>query len=88
MTIARRKQICLDVTSYYHCTTRCVRHSFLCGKDKITRRNYNHRRKWIEDHLLKLAEVFCIDIAGYAIMSNLYHVVLHVLLKTDRSGNH
>ena len=78
MTTARRKQVCLDVTTVYHCVTRCVRRSFLCGYDKLTRKNYNHRRAWIEDRLLLLAEVFCIEIVGYAILSNHYHVLLNV----------
>lgn len=78
MTIARRKQLCLDVTPYYHCITRCVRRAFLCCQDRESRRIYDHRRGWIEKHLLLLSEVFCIDIAGYAIMSNHYHVVLKV----------
>lgn len=78
MTIARRRQICLEVTPYYHCITRCVRRSYLCGYDKLTKQNFDHRRGWIENRLLLLAEVFCIDVAGYAILSNHHHLVLKV----------
>ncbi len=74
----RKQQISLAVTPYYHCISRCVRRSYLCGQDDLTGQNYEHRRSWIEDKALAIAQVFAIDIASYAIMSNHYHLVLFI----------
>jgi len=74
----RSQQISLDATLYYHCISRCVRRAFLCGKDAVTGESYGHRRGWLEGKLLALPNTFAINIAAYAIMSNHYHVVLHI----------
>ena len=74
----RKSQISLIDTPYYHCVSRCVRRSFLCGVDKYSGQSYEHRRGWVEERLLFLSTVFAIDICAYAIMNNHTHVVLCV----------
>jgi REP element-mobilizing transposase RayT len=74
----RYAQVSLEATPYYHCIARCVRRAYLCGTDISTGECYEHRRQWLEDRLLELADIFSIDVCAYAIMSNHYHAVLHV----------
>ena len=72
-------------TPYYHCTSRCVRRAFLCGLDALTGKDYEYRRQWVEDRILFLGEVFCIDVCAYAVMSNHHHVVLHINMAEAQS---
>ncbi len=78
MTRPRSEIVSLDDTPNYHCVSRCVRRAFLCGDDRYSGKNFDHRKPWLVDRLKLLGEVFAIDIAAYAVMSNHYHVVLHV----------
>ncbi len=78
MTQARENLICLEETSFYHCYVRCVRRAFLCGEDMHSGTNYDHRKQWLVSRLKFLSYIYAIDICAYAVMSNHYHVVLHV----------
>ncbi len=78
MTQSRASQVSLADTPYYHCISRCVRRAYLCGEDQFSGNSFEHRRKWMVERIHYLASVFNIDICAYAIMSNHYHLALHV----------
>lgn len=75
----RYRLVDAQATPYYHCVfSRCVRRAFLCGFDRTTRKNFDHRKQWILDRIQELSAVFAIDVCAYAIMSNHFHLVLRL----------
>ena len=88
MTQSRQSQVSLSDTPYYHCISRCVRRAYLCGEDKYTEKSFEHRRQWVVERMHYLASLFNIDICAYAIMSNHYHLVLHIDEQQNESLTH
>lgn len=64
-----------DAPGYYHLISRCVRRSWLCGRDRG--RDYAHRRAWLVKRLKQLGRAFALDVHAYAIMSNHFHLVVY-----------
>ena len=73
---ARGQIVVEDQVGVYHCIARCVRRAFLCGIDPYTGKDYSHRKEWILDRMRELAGLFAIEVCGYSVMSNHFHLVL------------
>jgi len=78
MPTPRNQQISLSDTPYYHCISRCVRRTFLCGIDRATNKDYSHRKQWITERLALLSKTFAIDVCAFSVMSNHMHTVLKI----------
>ena len=70
---------------FYHCISRCVRRAWLCGNDEVSGRSYEHRKDWVESRILHLSTCFAVDLFGYAVMSNHYHLVLELRPEQTRA---
>ncbi|MCG8554539.1 MAG: hypothetical protein MJD61_12915, partial [Proteobacteria bacterium] len=62
MTVARAEQVSVDATPWYHVISRCVRRAFLCGQDRYSGRNFDHRKVWVVERVRELASVFAVDV--------------------------
>lgn len=78
MTTPRSQQIDLESTPFYHIVSRCVQRAFLCGSDKVTGKNYEHRKAWIVGRVNELNSIFTIDTCVYSVLSNHFHLIIHI----------
>ena len=85
MTTPRRELVDHENAREYHLVSRCVRRSWLCGWDAYTRRNYSHRKQWLEERMNLLGRCFAVEIHAYAIMTNHFHLVLTYDPKASQS---
>ncbi len=73
---ARKETVDTSEVGVYHVWNKCARGYHLCGKDRRTKENYEHRRAWIEEHQKALAQLCAIDILFEAIVGNHMHLIL------------
>src|SRR5688572_30168870 len=84
MGYARKNLVSLSDTPYYHVIARCVRRAWLWGVDEYAGCDYSHRKQWVLERLAQLTSIFSIEICAYAVMSNHYHLVVHVDLARSK----
>ena len=78
MARPRSETVIPNEPGFYLCTSRCVRRAMLCGDDPLTGQSFEHRRGWVEDRLVDLADSFAVSLYAWAVMSNHSHVVLFI----------
>lgn len=74
--LARAEVFAPDEIACVHVMNRVVRRCFLMGTDSVSGKNYDHRKAWFELELRRLAVGFGIDLIGFAILSNHFHLIL------------
>ena len=77
MATPRSKLVDSENALSYHLVSRCVRGAFLCGRDPTTGRDCSHRRRWLIERLLFLAQFFAVEIDSYSVLSNHFHVAAY-----------
>jgi REP element-mobilizing transposase RayT len=75
---ARRQIVDESQVGAYHCVSRCVRRAFLCGDDRFTGKNFDHRKVWMQERMEMLAGIMAVDVLGFSVMSNHIHLLLRI----------
>ena len=78
MTQPRRQLVDPTQAQFFHLINRCVRRSWLCGRDHYSGETFEHRKAWLKARILELGDIFATGIYAFAVMSNHVHVVLHM----------
>ncbi|NIL95702.1 MAG: hypothetical protein GTO53_00670 [Planctomycetales bacterium] len=73
MTVARSQLVDVSVTPWYHVISKTVRDAFLLREGELD------RKQWIEDRLQLLTEVFAVELAGFAVLDNHLHLLVHLV---------
>ena len=74
--LARSEVFAHDEVAIVHVMNRVVRRCFLLGDDPVSGKNFDHRKGWIEEQLKQQARHFGIDLLGFAVLSNHFHLIL------------
>ena len=78
MTQPRRQLVDPTQAQFFHLISRCVRRSWLCGRDSYSGKDFEHRKAWLTKRILELGDIFATGIYAFAVMSNHVHIVLHM----------
>lgn len=78
---ARVEVFASDEVAIVHVLNRTVRLCFLLGNDPISGKNFDHRRQWMVSELGHIAKGFGIDLLGFAILSNYFHLLSQKISK-------
>ena len=74
--LARRETIDPHQIVVAHICNRTVRKCFLMGQDESSGKNFDHRKVWIEEYLKQFSAQFGVDLLGFSILSNHFHLIL------------
>ena len=77
MATPRSQLVDTEVPLHYHLVSRCVRRSYLCGHDRTTGKDYNHRKAWFKERLFHLAKYFPVAVDAFSILDNHFHLVVY-----------
>jgi REP element-mobilizing transposase RayT len=75
---ARRQIVDGSQVGIYHCVARCVRRAFLCGDDRFSGKNFDHRKAWLQERMKGLAGIMAVDVLGFPVMSDHIQLLLRI----------